>query len=65
MKIYDQRQRREPGKFSGKIEVVFTRINTEGKRMSGLNNRRTIRLEETTLEEVYQILYVALNREVL
>lgn len=62
MKIYTHKKQ-TIGIFSGRVEVAITGIDTLGKRMSGGGNRKTIRLEDTTIQEVYDIILNTLQKE--
>ena len=63
MKIYRHKVKAS-GQFSGRVEIGITAIDTNGKRMSNKDGipRSTIRLEETTVDEVYQFLHKALSK---
>ena len=63
MKIIGQKRRRLVQEFSGRVEIAITGIDTQGKRMNLRSGpyRRSIRIDETTVDEVYEIVYVAIE----
>lgn len=62
MKFYKRPKRTR--EFSGRVEVAISPIDKTGTRMSNKDGieRKSLRMEETTPEEVYQIIYKALQR---
>lgn len=60
MKFYKPKRVKE---FSGTVEIAVTPIDTSGIRMSNRDGieRKSIRMEETTPEEVYRIIHKALQ----
>ena len=60
MKFYSPKQVKV---FSGRVEVAITPLAQNGSRMSGHDGveRKSLRLEDTTVEGVYRIVYKALE----
>lgn len=60
MKFYKPKRVKE---FSGNVEVAITALDTTGIRMTSHDGipRKSLRLEETTPEEVYEIIIRALE----
>jgi len=50
-------------KFSGRVEVAVTGLDTDGNRMQLHQGpwRRSIRVSDTTVDEVFDIVYAALE----
>ena len=60
MKLDEKARRRAiPQQFSGKVEVAVTGIDTNNRRMT-TGYRKSIRVSETTIEEVFGIIYEAI-----
>ena len=55
---YKKRQENLP--FSGTVEVAITEIDTKHKRMLGAEHRKAFRVDETTLQEVFEVVYSAI-----
>ena len=62
MKFYKPKKIKE---FSGRVEVVVTALDQSGMRMSARDgiDRKSIRLEETTPDETFQIILKTLEKE--
>ncbi len=60
MKFYQPKRIKE---FSGRVEIAITPLDKSGLRMGSHDGieRKSIRVEETTPEEIYQIIYEALK----
>lgn len=54
------RKRVEPQQFSGKVEVSITGIDTKHRRMTS-GYRKSFRVSETTVEEVFDAVYSAIS----
>lgn len=61
MKLDEKAKRRlQPQTFSGKVEVAITGIDTNKRRMTH-GHRRSFRVSETTVEEVFEVIYTAIS----
>ena len=55
--------------LSDKVEIAITALDKQGKRLTNIGTldstaRKTIRLEETSVAEVYELVIKALQQEV-
>jgi len=63
MKIDEKAKRRmESQTFSGRVEISITGIDDKNRRMS-TGYRRSFRVSETTVEEVFAVILDAIKQE--
>jgi len=60
--------KRTEGEFSGRVEVVVTALDKKGRRLSSKSlsdevTRKSIRIEETNVSQVYRVIIDALEKE--
>ena len=64
MKLDTKAKRRmEPQTFSNRVEVAITGLDIKNRRMTA-GHRRSFRVNETTVDEVFQVIYEAIANQV-